>query len=139
MMKVSSLDEALDILGWNKPDNGDKYDKTPVGFEQLVKRMQGDTSSEKTNVYPFVETDKGFTLAIDMPGVKKKDVELNIEDGVLKVRAVRKDCKLERVYEDAFTVPRSVDNGSVVAKLENGVLRITLGIKEDYTTKVTVS
>jgi HSP20 family protein len=79
-----------------------------------------------------------FMVEIDLPGVKKEDIEVNIHDNALNVSAVRKTNK--EVKEDdyymqesfygkiarTFILPDGIDKDEVDAKLEDGRLFVTL-------------
>jgi len=89
----------------------------------------------------------GFTVEIDLPGVKKEDIELNIEDNILTVKAMRKmknEVKKEDYYlcesnfgliSRAFVLPEGIDTGKVDAKYEEGRLYITLEKEESRKAK----
>jgi HSP20 family protein len=90
----------------------------------------------------IVENDKELILSADLPGVKMENIEVKLEDGTLTLSGARrfegeekKDGyhRIERSYGSfrrAFALPDSVDPEHVSAKLENGVLRVTLPKKE---------
>lgn len=79
-----------------------------------------------------------FAVEIDLPGVKKDDIEINIQDNTLNVSAVRKmsknikedDYYLQESYfgkiERTFTLPDDIDKEGVEAKLDDGRLHINL-------------
>ncbi|OBQ51510.1 Hsp20/alpha crystallin family protein [Halodesulfovibrio spirochaetisodalis] len=85
----------------------------------------------------FVEREDGFYLYLDMPGVEKEKLHLDIENDKLSVQA-KSDFGLtsgERVhsmefgeveYFARFEVSELVDKQKVSAKFENGVLTIYL-------------
>lgn len=88
------------------------------------------------------ETDRGYNVAIDLPGVTKEDVKITIEGRHVNVsaRTQREETKKEGervIYRErssssfarAFTLPEEVDQESSQAKLENGVLTLTLAKK----------
>ncbi len=93
----------------------------------------------------ILENDTGFTLQIDMPGVKKEDVNISFEKGVLTVSAERKRVNeengdryhySERVWGDlkrSFTVGDGIDTENISARMEDGVLEIALPKKEKVT------
>ena len=68
------------------------------------------------------ETETGYALEFELPGFRREDVEIAVEDFVLKVTAKRG----EKVYESSATLPRGFDAAGVTAKLEEGLLRIDL-------------
>lgn len=81
------------------------------------------------------ETDEAYLLETEMPGVKKEDIELIRENGVLtiavKAAAPESDegyVRRERVFGDlrrSFAL-ESIDEETISARLDNGILSITL-------------
>ena len=81
------------------------------------------------------ETDEAYLLETELPGVKKDDIELIRENGVLTiaVKAIEPEnaegyVRRERVYGDlkrSFAL-KDIDEETISAKLENGVLFVTL-------------
>ena len=94
----------------------------------------------------FVEREDGFYLYLDMPGVDKEALLLDIENDKLTVQA-KSDFGLdsgERVhsmefgeveYFARFEVSELVDKQRVSAKLDSGVLTIYLPQKEEIPPK----
>ena len=86
------------------------------------------------------EDDNVFTITADLPDVKREDVNVVVEDGVLsfsgsrKTEAEEKDKKkkfhrVERSYGSymrRFQLPEGVDEEAVKASYRDGVLTITL-------------
>jgi HSP20 family protein len=89
------------------------------------------------------ETDKEIVIAAEMPGLKRKDIDISIEDDVLTIRGEKKvetktddkDNKdksyhvSERSYgmfHRALQLPPGVDPSKVQATMSNGVLKITI-------------
>jgi HSP20 family protein len=82
--------------------------------------------------------DSSFHLEVDLPGVKKEDVEIKIEDGILSIAAIRKyknELTRESYYvcesafgkfERRYVLPDSVDTEKVDAKLSDGRLIVEL-------------
>ena len=98
------------------------------------------------------ESDDSFVATADLPGLKKDDIEVSIEDNVLTVSGERKFEKsegegtfrrVERSYgtfRRSFTLPRGVDSAKVEASFEDGVLTLTLPKSEmAKSRKITVS
>ncbi|MEG0934217.1 MAG: Hsp20/alpha crystallin family protein [Clostridia bacterium] len=78
-----------------------------------------------------------YTLAADLPGIKKEDVSIEIEEGVLTISAeVNRQNREEKdhyVYNERLSgkVSRSftlsgIDESAISAACEDGVLRLTL-------------
>ena len=84
------------------------------------------------------EEDEAFVLAVDLPGMGKDAVDINVEDQILSISGERKfDEKsekdsyrrLERGYGKftrSFSLPTNVDSAKVEAKFSNGVLTVTV-------------
>ncbi len=87
---------------------------------------------------PFVdifENDDEILLFADMPGVDKKDVAINIDNGKLTLSGLREtgeDGVLsweefgDVEYQRTFSVPQTIDVDKVNAELRDGVLRLHL-------------
>jgi HSP20 family protein len=84
------------------------------------------------------ETDKEYLIKADLPEVRKEEVKVGIEDGILSVEGERKQEKeekgkkfhrVERAYGKfvrRMTVPRDVDATKVAAEFKDGVLNVHL-------------
>jgi HSP20 family protein len=89
----------------------------------------------------------GFTIEIDLPGVKKEDIELQVEDNILTVKAVRKmknEVKKDDYYlcesnfgliSRSFVLPEGIDKEKINAKLEDGRLYFSLEKEESRKAK----
>jgi len=84
------------------------------------------------------ETDKEYIVKADLPEVKKEDVKVELEDGVLTVEGERKlekeekgkkFHKIEREYGKfvrRFALPIEIDAGRLSAEFKEGVLNVHL-------------
>lgn len=85
------------------------------------------------------ESDRAYTVKLDMPGVKKEDVKVTVDGNRVSVTAqteTREEKKEgDRViyrersmasYSRSFTLPVDVDQAGAAAKLEHGVLTLEL-------------
>ena len=94
----------------------------------------------KVNV---VENEHDFTLTAEVPGLKEKDIEIEINNGRMTLKGnveetqekEEKNYRMRefsrRSFERSFTVSESVDQDNISAKLENGVLKLVLPKKEE--------
>jgi HSP20 family protein len=80
------------------------------------------------------EEDGKKFIEFDLPGVRKEDVKISVEDKVLHLSAERKDRKWN--FERTVTMPKSIDVTSATAKLNDGVLKVYF--KESIGNKVTI-
>lgn len=84
------------------------------------------------------ETDKEYRIRAALPDVKKDDVDVSLEGGVLTIRGERRARKEEKnetmhrveieagTFLRSFSMPDDADPDKVDAKLENGVLDVTI-------------
>lgn len=111
----------------------------------LRRRPQDDSNVESSHWLPAVdikeEADK-FILAIDIPGVDPKDVEISMENNVLTLKGSREETteegkqgyhRIERIkgsFYRRFTLPDTSDAEQVTAKSRHGVLEVIIGKKK---------
>jgi HSP20 family protein len=81
------------------------------------------------------QDDNSIHVEADLPGVSEKDVDVTVQNGVLTIKAERRaneprnyavDGRAYGRLERSVVLPDSVDAEQVEAKLENGVLSLTL-------------
>src|SRR3989442_11816976 len=84
------------------------------------------------------EDDRGYLLKADLPEMKKDDVRVTVEDGILCVSGERKTEKedqkkkfhrIERsfgTFRRSFTLPEDADSTKVTADFHDGVLKVHL-------------
>jgi HSP20 family protein len=80
------------------------------------------------------ENDNEFILTVDVPGVKSKDVDIQIENNVLRLVAERKTTanKVVCKYVQHFMVDqREVKTEAIRASLADGVLTVSIPKKEE--------
>ena len=102
---------------------------------------EGSNCGPRYSVSPradIVEGDREFHIAMDMPGVKADNLEIDLENQTLTVKASREDKvpegfalrRRERPrsssFERSFTLGNAVDADNISASLDSGVLMITL-------------
>ena len=80
------------------------------------------------------ETESGYLIALDLPGIKRDAVEIDIDDNRLLIKGTRvvdesKTRRSERPrgkFVRSFTVPVSVDQNKIDADYKDGVLQVRL-------------
>ncbi len=88
-------------------------------------------ASTRDNVgITWYESEEAYSARLDLPGVKAKDLELDIQDGTISLKAKRvfpKSGDDDQTVEIAKTVvvPEGVDHAKIGASHEDGVLSIT--------------
>ena len=91
------------------------------------------------------ETGNEYLIKVELPEVRKEDVKISVDQGVLTIQGERKlereesdDKKkyhrVERAYGTfarSFTLPDNIDTGAIDAKQQDGVLHVRLGKAEE--------
>ena len=93
------------------------------------------------------ETDKQYTIALEVPGVEEKDIQITLDNDVLLVRGEKrqeqetKDGGFHRVersygsFQRALNLPADANQDTIKAAFKNGVLTITMDKREASTPK----
>jgi len=77
------------------------------------------------------QDDKAWTVTLDLPGVAKEDLAIAIEGSIVRIET-RKEAK--RQVKAAYELPQDIDAQASGAKLENGVLTLTLAKQQPVST-----
>jgi len=105
-----------------------------MGSSEITSLAVADWSPE----VDISEDDQGYLLKADLPEMKKDDVRVTLEDGILSVSGERKCQKedqknkfhrIERsfgTFRRSFTLPEDADSTKVTAELRDGVLKVHL-------------
>lgn len=88
------------------------------------------------------ETKDGYELDVDLPGFDKKDINLELKDGYLTIKASRNEEKEDKKHyylrkerftgscSRSFYVGDSVKEEDVHAKFDNGILKLSFPKEE---------
>ena len=102
----------------------------------------GDNEGVRMPLVNINETDKDYVVTVELPGVQKKDLDVSIDGDQLVVTAersekvesdeglLRREIRSEK-FRRSFTLGQTVDREAIKAKLENGILRISLPKKAE--------
>lgn len=104
-----------------RPSALDLFDpfKVLYGLESSGIRHQSDTIDEEG-------------IKIELPGVKASDVDVTVENRSLKVSGKSRHGK---EFSYSYSLRSSVDESNISAKLEDGLLTITLPKKQDSSSR----
>ncbi len=96
-------------------------------FENFDRILSGLTGHGQT-AERITETDEAFALSLDLPGVQKEHIDIQIENRTLTLKVDTKDDDQPFVSASRQTwkLPRNVDTTGISAALENGVFTLTL-------------
>lgn len=96
----------------------------------------GDKAAEWAPAADICETEKEYLVKAELPGVKREDVKVTQEDGVLTIEGERKyerddkgekTHRVERFYGSfarSFSLPDDADARSIRAETKDGMLNV---------------
>lgn len=106
-------------------------------FDGVTRNIPGFASSTTPRM-DISETDKAIEITAELPGLEKKDVELNVADNLLTIRGEKKNEReeknkdyhlVERSYGSfsrSVQLPAGVKTEDIAAEIANGVLKVTV-------------
>ncbi|MEL7538371.1 MAG: Hsp20/alpha crystallin family protein [Pseudomonadota bacterium] len=120
------------------------------GYRSLISRpgsTEDGTAIEGANLTwrptsDIVESDDAFIVKAVLPDVKRDDIKVSVDEGVLRIEGERryeksakdeKQHRTESLYGSffrAFTLPKNVDGTAISANYRDGVLMVTLPKRE---------
>lgn len=128
-------------------------------FEEASQRREeseteGSDNAEQSDWRPvadLVENKAEYIIAVDLPGIERAGLEINVEDDRLTIKGTRttegsqQQQRAERPsgrFIRSFGIPGSVDQAKIAADYKDGVLKVTLPKKMEGKAKrveITVS
>jgi len=110
---------------------------------QIISSMEKSTENEGALVdfVPKVNTredENAYYIEVELPGVKKEDVEVKVDGNILTIsgeRKFKKESKAEDYYKiessygtfsRSFTLPERVDVSKIEAEAQDGIIEITI-------------
>ena len=132
------------VFGENLMDVFDDFDRNFFrGFNRPEHVLYGKNAPHmmKTDVK---ETDEGYEVDMDLPGFKKDEIQLELQNGYLSISASKgvdkeeKDKKGKLIRQErysgamqrSFFVGKGVTEEDIKAKFEDGVLKLDIPKKE---------
>jgi HSP20 family protein len=113
-------------------------------FEDATQRRansDGDDEIERADWTPaadIYETESGYAIAIDLPGISRDAVEIDVDDNRLIVKGTRnveqskhRNERPRGKFARSFSIPGSVDQGGIGADYKDGVLQIRLPKRQE--------
>ena len=113
-------------------------------FDDFGGNREGETGISK--IYPasdIVENKDSFVISVELPGLKKEDVKVTLQNNMLTIsgeKKVESETKehtfhrVERTYGSffrSFEMPVPVDSGKIQADFKDGILKINLPKQEE--------
>ncbi len=127
--------EPWDLLKQMRKDMDELFS---TQFPSIQNNLEGYSSSSWVPAVDVREEDDKYVIHADVPGVDPKDIDVNIDNGVLTIKGEKKHeasdsgknyKRIERSYGTffrQFTLPDTADVENIKAKSANGVLELTI-------------
>lgn len=106
-------------------------------FARALRRVE-DQDVQWRPLADISETDKEYLIKAELPEVKKEDVKVTLDDGVLTITGERKheqehkeanEIRVESFYgtfSRSFSLPENIDPKGIQAESRDGVLRVRI-------------
>ncbi len=134
MANITRFDPLSDLVSFAPFRNFDDFFRTP-GVRSLVRNLPAEPEIK----IDVSEDDKAYHVKAEVPGVKKEDIHVTVEDNLISISAEVKREKEEKKGETvlrseryygmqsrSFTLMHDVDQGKAEAKYQEGILELTL-------------
>jgi HSP20 family protein len=133
----------------SRPAANEPYDAIQRDFDNVLGRLflgSGRSNGFDTALCPVDVREDADHIYVDaeMPGFKKEEIDITLENLTLTISAQRSEEshdgkegeyllneRRQRRYVRSFSLPSTVNEQSVNAKLQDGVLRVTLDKREE--------
>ena len=135
-----------------------------VAFDRLLNQPADDSAPVRRPAIDVSESDAGYVVTLDVPGVTREDVKVSIDGRRVSIVAEARVAEAaaqapadaatdaakstdrvilrERAFASfarSFTLQAEIDQSSSQAKLDNGVLTLTLTKRHAASTQLTVN
>ncbi len=129
----------------------DMFREFDEAFEQMRRPYLGSQLAGGTSQFqPAVDIDESedaYLISVDLPGIKKEDIQIDLNDRLLTISGERKyeqesgrgrSRQLERGYgmfQRSFSLPHATESDRVEAHFEDGVLEVMIPKSEESRAK----
>jgi HSP20 family protein len=128
-------------------------DFMPQNFSTMLDRFFQDSVNQRQRMADFnphvdtCETENGYEIEITLPGLKKDDIRIELQEGRLTVSGERKfqnENKNKRYhviesqygsFSRSFQLPSHIDPAAVNAEFQDGILRLNIPKDQQKTRK----
>ena len=137
----------MNIVTYNPVSELEKFFNTDKFFNHQWRDEFPHAQKEDSPRVNITETENEYSLVAEVPGMPEEDVHLEVHNDVLKLTGKKEvtSDKEEEAYhirefhhesfERSFKLGKEVDTNKVSAKLEDGVLKVTLPKKHEVKAK----
>ena len=116
-----------------------KVNTIPSIFNRVDTIFDGFLNSHNYNQvwspkYDVIENEKDYVILMEVPGIDKKDLKIEIDQDALIIGSDNKDNKSVTYYEEfcdisftkSFYLPEDVESSKINAELKNGILEVKI-------------
>jgi HSP20 family protein len=142
----------MELIRWNpmKDMFSLRHQMNHLFDDVLRPVVGGDSRLSMWNRYPTVDiydNDENIVIKAELPGIDKKDIVIDVKDGVLTLKGERSfdnEVKEEKYYcrertfgkfERVFRLPADVDPEKISADYKDGILKINIPKPEEQQPK----
>ena len=119
-------------------------------FEDILGNVETSININKNSTMPAVniaEEDDVFRIDFAIPGMKKSEFNINLDNNILTVKSENEEENEENntnftrkefsysSFQRSFTLPDSANGEEIKAEYENGILQIEIPKREEAKTK----
>lgn len=94
-----------------------------MALQRFIQAATNTTAATLNADFSVSQTDDATTLAVDVPGLGRDQLQLRLEDNLVHLSSVE---GAPRAVRRSWELPHEIDTSSSRAKLENGVLTLAL-------------
>lgn len=146
----------MSLIRWNPARDLDAFlQHYPLGFSRGLSPASQEllTTSDWAPVVDISETPEAYLIRAELAGMKREDIKVKLEQGVLTLRGERrqekedKDNKHHRVerfygsFARSFTLPEDADAEHIKAEYSEGLLTLSLpkmAVKPTHTREIDI-
>jgi HSP20 family protein len=144
-MTLIRWNPVRDVTAWHPvTDLASEFLTMQREIDRMFDRFRGGTAADDSGssvwmpAVDIMEREGEFHVRVELPGVKREDVKITVQNDVLTIRGEKKleqeqkgenYHRVERSYgtfQRSFTLPTSVRSDKIEASYDNGVLSIVL-------------
>ena len=128
----------MNIIRWEPFREVDEMFRQYSPLFTRALRRNGGEAGEWTPVADISETDQEYVIKAELPEVKKEDVKVTLDNGIMTIAGERKyqkeqndatEIRIESFYgtfSRSFSLPENIDANGIRAETKDGVLRVKI-------------
>jgi HSP20 family protein len=126
----------MNIVKWEPLREIDEFFRQYSPFFNKALVRDNGVRTDWTPAANISETDKEYLIKAELPEVKREDVKITLENGVITIAGERKQTKEEKdenslrvesfygTFSRSFSLPENTDEKAIRAESKDGVLRV---------------